>query len=264
MKRTNTVSFAVSNATKVDIRSLQLVDLEEAARKFGQPQYRARQIADWLYQKRVQSFDEMTDLPREFRARLAGEFEFEQDRHRTSAGFARYDPQISVSPNRRKFDRIRVDSGLAGALRIAFGSPDTLRFDSGWLCVRLQILRERPGRIFPKSAAERNRRSNHRGGTRNAVRRSTTSSSWEWANRWRISTTCMRAIRIINAPWGLGIGARHITVSTSGLAPQIRKLADEPLQIRLAISLHGATDEVRNQIMPINRRYNLETLAGGL
>jgi len=70
----------------------------------------------------------------------------------------------------------------------------------------------------------------------------------------------MRAIQIINAPWGLGIGARHMTVSTSGLAPQIRKLADEPLQIRLAISLHGATDEVRNQIMPINRRYNIETL----
>src|SRR6202008_465854 len=63
----------------------------------------------------------------------------------------------------------------------------------------------------------------------------------------------MRAIRIINAPWGLGIGARHITLSTSGLAPQIQKLADEPLQVRLAISLHGATDAVRNQIMPINR-----------
>ena len=70
----------------------------------------------------------------------------------------------------------------------------------------------------------------------------------------------MRAIRIINAPWGLGIGARRITVSTSGLAPQIQKLADEPLQIRLAISLHGATDAVREQIMPINRRYNVETV----
>jgi 23S rRNA (adenine2503-C2)-methyltransferase len=70
----------------------------------------------------------------------------------------------------------------------------------------------------------------------------------------------LRAIRIINAEWGLGIGARHITISTSGLAPQIRKLAEEPLQIRLAISLHGATDEVRNRIMPINRRYNIETL----
>jgi 23S rRNA (adenine2503-C2)-methyltransferase len=70
----------------------------------------------------------------------------------------------------------------------------------------------------------------------------------------------LRAIRIINAPWGLEIGARRITVSTSGLAPQIRRLAGEPLQIRLAVSLHGATDEVRNRIMPINRRYNIETL----
>jgi 23S rRNA (adenine2503-C2)-methyltransferase len=68
------------------------------------------------------------------------------------------------------------------------------------------------------------------------------------------------AIRIINAPWGLGIGARHITVSTSGLVPQIRKVADEPLQIRLAISLHGATDAVRDRIMPINRRYNIDML----
>jgi len=70
----------------------------------------------------------------------------------------------------------------------------------------------------------------------------------------------LRAIRIIKAEWGLGIGARHITISTSGLAPQIRRLAEAPLQIRLAVSLHGATDEVRNRIMPINRRYNIETL----
>src|SRR5215203_4745995 len=71
----------------------------------------------------------------------------------------------------------------------------------------------------------------------------------------------LRAGRINNAEWGLGIGARHITISTSGLAPQIRKLAEEPLQIRLAISLHGATDEVRNRIMPVNRKYPLAELA---
>ena len=70
----------------------------------------------------------------------------------------------------------------------------------------------------------------------------------------------LQSISIINAHWGLGIGARHITVSTSGLAPQIKKLADYPLQVRLAISLHGASDEVRNRIMPINEKYNLERL----
>ena len=71
----------------------------------------------------------------------------------------------------------------------------------------------------------------------------------------------MRAIDIINAPWGVGLGARHITISTSGLAPQIRQLADQPLQVRLAISLHGATDEVRQQIMPVNRKYPLADAA---
>jgi 23S rRNA (adenine2503-C2)-methyltransferase len=71
----------------------------------------------------------------------------------------------------------------------------------------------------------------------------------------------LKALKILNAPWGGGIGARKITISTSGLAPQIRKLADEPPQFRLAISLHGATDETRNKIMPVNRKYPLRELA---
>lgn len=71
----------------------------------------------------------------------------------------------------------------------------------------------------------------------------------------------IKALKILNAPWGGGIGARKITISTSGLAPQIRKLADEPPQFRLAISLHGATDETRNKIMPVNRKYPLRELA---
>ncbi len=70
----------------------------------------------------------------------------------------------------------------------------------------------------------------------------------------------LKALKILNAPYGAGIGARKITISTSGLAPQIRKLALEPLQFRLAISLHGATDEVRNRIMPVNRKYPLAEL----
>jgi 23S rRNA (adenine2503-C2)-methyltransferase len=74
----------------------------------------------------------------------------------------------------------------------------------------------------------------------------------------------LKALRILNAPWGAGIGARKITISTSGLAPQIRKLADEPEQFRLAISLHGATDEVRAKIMPVNRKYPLKDLTAAL
>jgi 23S rRNA (adenine2503-C2)-methyltransferase len=68
------------------------------------------------------------------------------------------------------------------------------------------------------------------------------------------------ALTIVNADWGLGFGARRITISTSGLVPKILQLADEPLGFRLAISLHGATDEVREKIMPINRAYPLAKL----
>ena len=70
----------------------------------------------------------------------------------------------------------------------------------------------------------------------------------------------LKALKILNAPWGGGIGARKITISTSGLAPQIRRLAAEPLQFRLAISLHGATDATRNRIMPVNRKHPLKEL----
>jgi 23S rRNA (adenine2503-C2)-methyltransferase len=71
----------------------------------------------------------------------------------------------------------------------------------------------------------------------------------------------LQALKILNAPWGAKIGARKITISTSGLVPQIRRLAEEPFQFRLAISLHGATDDVRAGIMPVNKKYPLAELA---
>jgi 23S rRNA (adenine2503-C2)-methyltransferase len=74
----------------------------------------------------------------------------------------------------------------------------------------------------------------------------------------------LKALRLLNAPWGGGIGARKITISTSGLAPRIRQLAAEPEQFRLAVSLHGATDEVRARIMPVNRKYPLADLTAAL
>jgi 23S rRNA (adenine2503-C2)-methyltransferase len=70
----------------------------------------------------------------------------------------------------------------------------------------------------------------------------------------------LAALRIVNAPWGFGFGARRITISTSGVVPKILKLAEEDMGFRLAISLHGATNEVRNQIMPVNRKFPLEEL----
>ena len=70
----------------------------------------------------------------------------------------------------------------------------------------------------------------------------------------------LKFLRIVNHPLGLEIGQRHLTVSTCGLVPKIYEFADFELQVNLAISLHAPNDKLRNQIMPINRKYNLEEL----
>jgi 23S rRNA (adenine2503-C2)-methyltransferase len=249
----------VTQDAKTDIKSLQFGELEEIVHDLGEPRYRARQIADWLYQKRVQSFDEMTDLPREFRTRLADRFEF------SKTDIVR---RLGSHDTTRKFlfrlrDESLIETVLIPASPALYGS----RSDRRTLCVSTQVgcaygckfcasgLEGFSRNLEPNEIVDQVIAIEHESGERidNLV---FMGMGEPLANLDNV----IRAIRIINAPWGLGIGARHITVSTSGLAPQIRQLADDKLQIRLAISLHGATDDVRNQIMPINRRYNLETL----
>src|SRR5882762_8240299 len=255
----NDVTFKVTKAAKIDIGSLQFHELEEKVRELGEPSYRARQITDWLYQKRVSSFDEMTALPQEFRSRLAEHFDF------SKSDIVRV---LGSHDTTRKFllrlnDESLIETVLIPASPALYGS----RSDRRTICVSTQVGCAY-GCKFCASGLEgfsRNLNANEIVDQLIAVERATGEKidnivfmgmGEPLANLENV----LQAIRIINAGWGLGIGARHITISTSGLAPQIRQLAEEPLQIRLAISLHGATDEVRNRIMPINRRYNIETL----
>ena len=70
----------------------------------------------------------------------------------------------------------------------------------------------------------------------------------------------MNFIYTVNEPHGLAIGARHLTISTCGLIPGIERFSHEPIQVNLAISLHAPNDEIRNELMPINKRYNMDDL----
>jgi 23S rRNA (adenine2503-C2)-methyltransferase len=245
----------VPTADKIEVKSLLLNEIH----KLGEPSYRAGQVADWLYQKRVKSFDEMTDLSRHLRAQLAKQFAF------SNINVVRV---LGSRDSTRKFlfrltDGNLIESVLIPASPALYGGSS----DRRTLCISTQVGCAY-GCKFCASGLEgfsRNLRPNEIVDQIIAIE----SASGEKIDNIVFMgmgeplanfSNLMRAIRIINAPWALGIGARHITVSTSGLAPQIRRLADEPLQIRLAISLHAATDEVRNQIMPINRKYNIETL----
>jgi 23S rRNA (adenine2503-C2)-methyltransferase len=245
----------VTAFAKTDIKSLQLDEL----RSIAMPSYRARQITDWLYKKRVNSFAQMTDLPQVLREKLTNDFSFDK---------IEVVRVLGSTDTTRKFlfrlsDGNLIESVLIPASPALYGSPS----DRRTICVSTQVGCAYGCRFCASGLDgwKRNLRPNEIVNQIIAV---------EWESGERIDNivfmgmgeplanydNVMGAIQIINAPWGIGIGARHITISTSGLVPQIRKLAEQPLQIRLAVSLHGATDGVRSGIMPINRRYNLGTL----
>ncbi|MGH8094056.1 MAG: 23S rRNA (adenine(2503)-C(2))-methyltransferase RlmN [Chthoniobacterales bacterium] len=242
--------------------SIKSLTLDELTRHFavrGEPSYRAKQITDWLYKKRVDSFAAMTDLPAATRVRMTEEFSFVRPE------IARV---LGSKDTTRKFlfrlaDGSLIESVLIPASPAFYGETS----DRRTACVSTQVGCAY-GCKFCASGLEgfwRNLEASEIVDQLLAIEKESGEKIdnivfMGMGEPLANLANLLGAIRIINAPWGLEIGARHITISTSGLAPQIRKLATEPTQFRLAISLHGATDEVRNRIMPVNRKYNLATL----
>jgi 23S rRNA (adenine2503-C2)-methyltransferase len=244
---------------KPSLTGIILEELVDFLEKRGAASYRAKQITDWIYKKRVASFDTMTDLPNELRAQLAAEF----DTPKTEVVRVLGSKDTTQKFLFRLRDQNLIESVLIPASPALYGQPS----DRRTICVSSQVGCAY-GCKFCASGLD--------GFTRNLDAGEIVQQLIEiekfcgekidnvvfmgmgepLANLRNV----LRAIRIINAPWGLGIGARHITVSTSGLAPQIRELANESTQFRLALSLHGATDEVRDRIMPVNRKYPLKVL----
>lgn len=225
----------------------------------GHPKFRAKQIVQWLYEKRVSSFDEMTNLSQDLRANLAEAFEFTLLPHVRVTG---------SSDTTQKFLFRLHDGRLIETVRIpANANFHGDRSNRITLCVSSQVGCAYDCKFCASGLA---------GFTRNlsvaeivGQVMSVEKESGEpirnivfmgMGEPLANLTNLTKALEILNADWGINIGARHMTVSTSGLAPQIEKLAKIPMQVRLAISLHGATDEVRNQIMPVNERYNLNRL----
>jgi 23S rRNA (adenine2503-C2)-methyltransferase len=236
-----------------------LAELELWFQHHGEPVYRARQVVDWLYRKRVLAPGGMTNLPQVTREALQGAYVFSTLQAERVTG--------SKDTTRKFLFRLRdgalIETVLIPASPALYGAAS----DRRTLCLSTQVGCAYGCRFCASGLA---------GWSRNLTAAEIVEQILQVENiaGEKVSNLVfmgmgeplanfaevMRAISIINAPWGVGIGARHITLSTSGLAPRIRELADQPLQVRLAISLHGATDEVRERIMPVNRRYDLATL----
>jgi 23S rRNA (adenine2503-C2)-methyltransferase len=240
-----------------------LSQLETALKDMGEPAFRAKQVHEWLFKRRVTSFDAMTNLPAGLRQKLAASYSLRSMTSATVSGSADTTRKFLL----RLHDGRYVETVLIPANPALYGEKS----DRLTLCVSSQVGCAYDCKFCASGLA---------GFTRNLTAGEIVEQiiQVEEAVNDRIDnlvfmgmgeplanfTNLLAAIEILNAPWGVGIGARHMTISTSGVVPNIKKLADFPLQVRLAISLHGATDAVRDQIMPVNRKYPLAELQDAL
>ena len=241
------------------VASLTREELAARLAALGQPGFRATQVLDWVYRKRVTTFDAMTDLPAALRATLKERFDL---------GALSLVRRLGSNDTTQKFlfrlsDGQLIETVLIPASPALYGEAS----DRRTLCISSQVGCAY-GCKFCASGLDGWTRNLQTGEIVEQILRVEAASGERVNNLVFMGMgeplanlgNLLGAIGIINAAWGVGLGARHITVSTSGLAPQIKQLAEQPLQIRLAISLHGATDEVRAQIMPVNRKYPLAVL----
>jgi 23S rRNA (adenine2503-C2)-methyltransferase len=246
-----------------DIRSQTKEEIQHQFQLWEEPAYRVTQLLEWLYARRACRWEEMTNLPKPLRQRLAETY---------ALAWPELTKREGARDTTQKFlwrlaDGALIESVLIPASPSLYGEPS----DRHTLCVSTQVGCAY-GCKFCASGLDGWKRNL---GAEEIVNQILAVERMEAGEKRLINNlvimgmgeplanydNLLRALRILNAPWGGQLGARKITVSTSGLAPQIRRLADEPQQFRLAVSLHGATDETRARIMPVNKKYPLKELA---
>jgi 23S rRNA (adenine2503-C2)-methyltransferase len=258
----------------MDIKSQTDEELREQFETWGQPSYRVAQLLEWLYQRRATDWDRMSNLPKALRDRLRQAFTLR------SLELVR---KQGANDTTQKFlwrleDHSLIESVLLPANPALYGEAS----DRQTLCVSTQVgcaygckfcasglngwkrnleIEEIVEQVLAVERwHDRETRLRNNQAPLGALRLVSNLVIMGMGEPLANYDNLMKALKILNAPWGGAIGARKITISTSGLVPQIRKLADEPLQFRLAISLHGATDGTREIIMPVNRKYPLREL----
>ncbi len=248
------------------IYDLSLKELTETLTRWGEPAYRARQVWEWLYRHYVDSFDQMTNLPKALRARLSEAF--------TLRPLAQVTEWISRNRLTRKSLFTLADGETVETVLMLYEKRRTLCISSqvgcGMACpfcatglsgftrnlttgeivaqvlhyARVLATADAPRGDFPIPLPTR---------VTNVVFMGMGEPMANYERVWK-------AIRILVDKRGFNLGARHITVSTVGIVPGIKRMAEEGLQVRLAVSLHAADDELRNVLVPLNRVYPIRAL----
>lgn len=232
-----------------------LTDLENLIESLGEKKYRAKQIFLSLYKDRVTSYDEMTTLKKEFRDALKEKLEFPK--------LELINRQVSTDTTEKFLFKLNDASLIETVL---------MPHDYGYsLCVSSQVGCPMACSFCASGAY---------GFKRNLETYEMVLQVLDverYSNKKISSVVVMgigepflnydkviKFVRIINNDNGIAIGARHITISTSGIIPKFRDFEKENFQVNLAISLHAPNNELRNKLMPVNKKYSLEDLISAI
>ncbi len=234
-----------------NIKNYNLEELKDELRKMEEKPYRAEQIFKWLYEEKVESFDEMTNLPLTLREKLKAHYQICHfhilKKQESKDGTIKYLFDLldgnaieTVLMRYHHGNSICVSSQVGCKMGCKFCASTGINFirdlTSGEIIEQIvrveQDIKERVSNVVFMGIGE------------------------PFDNYENV----VKAIHLINDPKGLNIGARHISISTSGLIPKIYRLAEENIQCTLSISLHATNNEKRSSMMPINQTYPVEEL----
>ena len=234
-----------------NIKDYNLDSLKAEMVQLGEKPFRAEQIFKWLFQDKVESFDEMLNLSLELREKLKQNY--------TICNFEIIKKQESSDGTKKYLFDILDGNAIETVL---------MSYHHGYsVCVSTQV-GCKMGCKFCASTGIKFIRSLTSGEIVEQIIKIEQDTGVRVSNVVFMGIgepldnydNVVNAIRILNNPKGINIGARHISVSTSGLVPMIYKLAEENIQCTLSISLHATTDEKRSAMMPVNKLYNIEEL----
>ena len=234
-----------------DLKSMTLEEMTAALKAMGQPSFRGKQVFTWLH-KGVISFDEMTNLPKDLRDKLKSEFTL------TVPKVAR--KQISKQDGTIKYLWELSDGNCIESVLMRYHHGNTVCISSQVGC--------RMGCAFCASTVAGKVRDLTPAEMLDQVLFTRLDSGLEISNIVLMGIgepmdnldTVLRFLELVNHPDGMNIGMRHISLSTCGVIPGIRRLADLGLQLTLSVSLHAPDSETRSKIMPVNRAYDVEKL----
>ncbi|HEX8037024.1 MAG TPA: 23S rRNA (adenine(2503)-C(2))-methyltransferase RlmN [Ktedonobacterales bacterium] len=265
-----TADETTSPSTKTDLFGLSFDEMSAWLGERGQPAFRARQLAGWIYESLVADFAAMRTLPMALRERL--------DRDATIAG-PRVRTELTAKDGRTRKLLLELGDGrLIETVLMLYPATEETRARAT-VCVSTQA-----GCAYGCTFCATGQMGFDRHLTAGEIVAQVVYFARELRQRpWvapdgqtidRVTNlvfmgmgeplhnydNTLKAVRILNMPEGLNIGARHMTISTVGLVPGILRLAEEPLQVNLAISLHAPNNTMRLQTMPVTRKYPIETV----